>query len=138
MEMIDFVLRHPVLFSLAGVLLVVILISEIRRKNATQFYVSPIKATAMINRSDAQIVDIRDKNAFNQGHIIDALHLPLSEIDKQKNLLDSERPAIIVCERGQTSMSAYNLLKDTMSENLFVLEGGLNAWKEAELPIVKS
>ncbi|HBC57405.1 MAG TPA: hypothetical protein DCZ03_09595, partial [Gammaproteobacteria bacterium] len=102
MEMIDFVIRHPVLFSLAGVLLVIILVSEIRRKSATQFYVSPIKATAMINRSEAQIVDIRDKNAFNQGHIIDALHIPLSEISKQKNLLDNDRPAIIVCDRGQT------------------------------------
>jgi predicted sulfurtransferase len=43
----------------------------------------PTQAIALINRNDALVVDIRDKKDFDEGHIVDALHIPAAKLEQR-------------------------------------------------------
>jgi rhodanese-related sulfurtransferase len=108
--------------------------------------ISPIKqvthqqATLLLNRENAILVDVRAKDDFKKGHIIDSRHLPLSQI-KNKELASLEKekdsPIIVVCNTGMTSSQACQMLHKAGFSNIHNLQGGISKWSEANLPLTK-
>jgi rhodanese-related sulfurtransferase len=106
------------------------------RRGAGGPYATPAEATLLINRQDAAIVDVREAAEYATSHIINSRNIPLAqlkgraaELDKQK-----DKPLIVVCETGQRSSGAIAILKQAGFTNLFNLQGGIGAWKQAGLP----
>ena len=97
------------------------------------------EATMLINKR-AQIIDVRPVEAYAAGHIQNAKSLPLSNLTEQLPLLKlkKDKPVLVVCERGVSAVKAAVLLTQAEYTDVHVIEGGLNAWKNAQLPIVKS
>ena len=97
------------------------------------------EATMLINKR-AQIIDVRSAEAYAAGHIQNAKSLPLSNLNGQLPLLKlkKDKPVLVVCDRGVTAVKAAVLLSKAEYIDVHVIEGGLNAWKDAQLPIVKS
>jgi rhodanese-related sulfurtransferase len=97
------------------------------------------EATMLINKR-AQIIDVRSAEAYAAGHIQNAKSLPLSNLNEQLPLLKlkKDKPVLVVCDRGVTAVKAAVLLSKAEYIDVHVIEGGLNAWKDAQLPIVKS
>ena len=100
---------------------------------------SPASATMMMNRQDAVVIDVRDSNDWNAGHIQGARHMVLaqlathlSEIEKLKTT-----PLIVCCANGMRSGSAVSTLKKAGFEQVFMLSGGIAVWTEANLPLTK-
>ncbi|MGD8712524.1 MAG: rhodanese-like domain-containing protein [Thiohalophilus sp.] len=100
--------------------------------------VSPSEAVLMINRDDAVVLDVREESEYQDGHIINAMHVPLSQLnDKQEQLAKyKERPIIAACRSGQRSGQACATLKKAGFENIYNLSGGVMSWKNANLPLV--
>jgi rhodanese-related sulfurtransferase len=94
-------------------------------------------ATRLMNDQNAVVVDVRDPADFNAGHIPNAKHIPLADIEKRASELKLDKPIIFVCQTGTKAGKAASTLRKTGRENVFVLDAGLRAWKEAGLPIVK-
>lgn len=101
--------------------------------------ISITEATMLINKR-AQVIDVRSAEAYAAGHIQNAKSVPLSHFDEQLPLLKlkKDKPVIVICDRGVTAVKAAVLLTKAEYADVHVIEGGLNAWKDAQLPIVKS
>ena len=100
---------------------------------------TPAKATLMINREDAIVLDVREKAERANGAIIGSKHIPASQLAGRVAELDKfkERPVIVHCASGMRSSSACTTLRKAGFTKVFHLDGGLGAWEQAGLPLVK-
>lgn len=74
-------------------------------------------------------IDIRTPAEFIAGHIPGAAHIPLDQIEQVSASLKSDGQRLLLyCQRGARTVQAYFLLKDTLGQRLFLLEGGYEAW----------
>lgn len=99
--------------------------------------ISPQEATLLINRADAVILDIRNVDEWNTGHISGARHIALDQLERQITSLEKLKtaPVIVVCQSGGRSGSACGLLKRHGFEKIYNLSGGLAAWRDAGFPV---
>ena len=93
----------------------------------------------MLNRSKPLILDVRDATEFASGHIQGAKNIPLAELEgRMKELVKfKDKPVLVHCQKGMRAKSACAILIAQQFTQLNNLEGGLNAWVEAKLPLVK-
>lgn len=98
---------------------------------------SPQQAVQLFNREDALALDVRGETEFRAGHILNAIHLPVSEVSKGVGKLgkDLARPIIVYCETGPRSAIAAKDLKRAGFEKVFRLQGGIAAWRSENLPV---
>lgn len=98
-------------------------------------HISPTKAKALINEG-AILIDIRDMDEHSRERIPQAQNMPLSKLGG--NGVGKDQTAIIFhCKSGnRTSMNAA-LLAQTAQTDAYILDGGLEAWKKAGLPIAQ-
>lgn len=101
--------------------------------------VNPTAATLLINRSKATVIDVRTSEEFAQGHLARAKNVPLDQIPGglQALRLDKNCPMVLVCEAGVRSALAISKIKKEGFNEVFNLEGGIKAWNQAGLPLVK-
>ncbi len=138
-QFIEFVGNHPLLFfSFAGVLgLLVwnIFGDSIQGINN----ITAQEATLKINHEEALVIDVREDNEFVEGHILDAMHIPLGSLSAKIKSLEKYRqhPIIVSCRSGNRSGHACHVLKKNEFEQVFNLKGGVIAWETAGLPLTK-
>ena len=84
---------------------------------------------------DVQIVDVREPEEWETGHIPGALHLPLGDLPRRVGALDPERPVVTVCHLGARSLVAATALSEAGFHDARSLAGGMDAWQAAGQPI---
>ncbi len=101
--------------------------------------VSPAIATQLINRSRANIIDIRASEDYQIGHIARARQANAQDLIPNIAFmrLDKSSPVILVCETGAKSASFVSKLLKEGYADVVCLEGGIKAWNLAGLPLVK-
>lgn len=140
MQYIQFLLEHWVLSSLFILVVVALIFIEMRGGLAdAKNRVSSTDAIVLINKQDAKVIDIREKGAFNEGHIVNAMHTTADEINDGADKLKKfkEIPLIIVCATGMSASTIGAKLRNQGFKQVFFLKGGMNAWKADGLPVVK-
>jgi rhodanese-related sulfurtransferase len=100
---------------------------------------SPSEATLLINRDQAKILDVREPSEFANGHLPDAMNIPLGELVKRQQELESfkEFPLLVYCASGGRSSRACSDLTKQGFNKLHNLDGGVAAWQHAGLPVRK-
>jgi rhodanese-related sulfurtransferase len=100
---------------------------------------SPTEATIWINRRKAYVLDLRPEEAYKAGRLPGAKFIKASEISSaiEKLKLDRNNPVVLVCETGAHSRKAIAEVKSLGFAEVGTLDGGVQAWKEAALPLVK-
>jgi len=85
------------------------------------------------------IVDVRTPEEFQQGHVPNAINVPLSEIiDNPAILLSSKgKPIVLYCRSGYRAGKAAEALQKDGYQNLSHLEGDMQAWLKEGLAIEK-
>lgn len=101
--------------------------------------VSILRATQLMNQSNAVVLDVRDPAAFAAGHLRDAKNIPLKEMSNRIGDLSKHKskPVIAVCQSGTQSSKAAAQLRKAGFEQAFSLEGGMNAWLAQGMPLAK-
>ncbi|MDD3353557.1 rhodanese-like domain-containing protein [Zoogloea sp.] len=101
--------------------------------------VSPAQATALINRNDAIVIDVRETAEFAAGHLLNARHIPAGELSNRLGELEKfkDKPVILNCQSGGRSASACALLRKAGFTQVHNLNGGIIAWEQAGMPITK-
>ena len=94
------------------------------------------QATELINSKQAQIVDIRRESDFKAGHIAGSRSFPATEIHTRLSELDKKKPVVLVSAAGDAKM-ALGLLRGMGFVSVQTLKGGIKAWREAGLPLVR-
>ena len=109
------------------------------RRTAGGPWVNTTRAIELINREDALLLDVRDAGEYGAGHLLGAKHLPLARIDEGAGELakKKERPLIVYCDSGERSAKAAAALKRQGFTRVTALSGGLDAWRQAGLPVEK-
>ena len=93
------------------------------------------EATTLINEG-AQVIDVRESDEFDVGHITGAKNIPNNDIERRSNEISSDRPIILTCALGQNSPSAGEKLQEQGFKDIYILSGGLTTWTETGLPLV--
>lgn len=138
-ELAAFAGRHPMLsLALAGIT-VAIVVNEIATLLGGVRRIGPAQLTGLINRENALVVDLRSPGEFEKGHIAGAKNVQPSQFDPENKQLAPAKalPVVLVCRVGQTAGSLAKRLRKAGFANVSVLEGGIQAWQGADLPLVK-
>jgi rhodanese-related sulfurtransferase len=85
--------------------------------------------------SELQVVDVREEAELEDGSIEGAINIPLYELPYRMPELSKAKPVLTVCETGDRSSRAAELLEGSGFES-FNLEGGMWGWKMRRLPVV--
>jgi rhodanese-related sulfurtransferase len=138
-ELIAFAGRHPYLsLGLAG-LTVALVFNEASALFRGYKGLQPAGLTALVNRDNALVVDLRPSADFEKGHVPGAKNVQMSQFDPENKQLAAARalPVVLVCKAGQTSGAAAKRLRKAGFEHVYVLDGGIGAWQQAGLPLTK-
>jgi rhodanese-related sulfurtransferase len=138
-ELLAFAGRHPYLsLGLVG-LTVAIAYTEVMRLFRGYKALRPAELTSLINRDNALVIDLQPIADFEKGHIPGAKNVQMSQFDPENKLLSPAKalPVVLVCKTGQASGDAAKRLKKAGFERVYVLDGGIGGWLQADLPLVK-
>ena len=132
-QLSEFIINHWILvtaFSAALGLLIANLMSAAGG-------VSVQEAVALINRDNAVVVDIRPAAEFEQGHIIEAINIPQSELDDGLNKLrkHESQPILVCCGTGTSSGAAVRTLRTAGFDGAKSIKGGISSWRQENLPL---
>jgi len=139
-QLSEFVSNNLILFAaLAGVLVMLIKAELDHQANKGKLLSATMAIRLMNNNDDALIIDTRSVSEYKNGHIKGAKNTPLNEFAKN---LDGyakfkDKPVLVYCNSGNTATRALKMLKKAGFENINNLEGGIAAWKEANMPLSK-
>lgn len=97
--------------------------------------ISPDRAADLV-RDGALLVDIREADEHARERIAGARHLPLSRLDGQTVANDSGGIVIFHCRSGARTRANAERLAVTCAGEAYALEGGLQSWKDAGLPVI--
>jgi rhodanese-related sulfurtransferase len=139
-QITTFVLDNLLLFGALAVVLVMLIKAEFDHQLNKGLLVSPSNAIRLMNNhEDMLLLDTRSSGEFNAGHIKGAKNVPVSEFAGKVSSLESykNRPVLVYCNTGNTATRAIKILKAQGFSNIKHLEGGIMAWKDANLPITK-
>ncbi|HEX3396856.1 MAG TPA: MBL fold metallo-hydrolase [Steroidobacteraceae bacterium] len=90
------------------------------------------------NRCDDLIVlDVRERDAYESGHVPGAFHLPRGQLELRVNeeLKDPTRRVLVCCDFGRISTLATATLRSMGFLGAVALDGGIKAWREAGYPL---
>src|ERR1041385_154669 len=107
------------------------------KKNITE--ISPRDAAAKLKSGEALIIDVRDKDEWDEGHIPGATNLSRGtvEIDIEEKVADPNAMIICHCGGGGRSALAAESLQKMGYKNVRSMAGGFKAWKIAGLPTTR-
>jgi rhodanese-related sulfurtransferase len=107
------------------------------KKNITE--ISPADAATQSKSGKAVIVDVREKDEWDEEHISDAVHMSRGtmELDVEEKVPDKSATIICHCGGGGRSALAAESLQKMGYKNVRSMAGGFKAWKAAGLPTTK-
>jgi rhodanese-related sulfurtransferase len=137
-ELTRHLLLHPYLVALAAVLLVAVIVTELRTRGQTSSGVSPMQTIQLMNKG-ALVIDVRANDAYATGHIGDARNIAATDLPTQAESLKRyrEKPVVVCCDTGVISGGAARRLAALGFTQVANLRGGLNAWRQENLPLIK-
>ena len=83
----------------------------------------PVTKVRELVEEDAFIVDVREKDEYEQGHLKNAVNIPLSELRERTDEIPKDEPVYLHCRSGQRSYNAVLALQGRGYENLFNISG---------------
>ena len=86
------------------------------------------------------ILDVRERDAFDAGHVPGARHLPRGQLELRvdKELPDPTARILTYCEFGKISTLAAATLRAMGYTRAVALDGGIKAWREAGHPLERT
>ena len=134
-----FVINHPYLFSLLFVILTLLIWNIFGGMVGGVKLLTADEATQLINREDAELIDIRSQKEFENGHIINAKNFSLQELPEKLNKFrkNNNKGIIFYCSNGSVSLKEAQKLVKQGEEMIYCLRGGIASWANANLPLTK-
>jgi rhodanese-related sulfurtransferase len=136
-QLFEFIANHPMLVGTFVILLTLFIRNETRRGGQS---VSAQQLVDMVNKSNALVLDVREKKEYDAGHIVDAVNVPYASLESRLDELKKyqERPIVVACRMGQHSGAAGTLLRKKGFPHVHRLTGGIAEWRNQNLPVVKT
>jgi hydroxyacylglutathione hydrolase len=81
------------------------------------------------------LVDVRSDREWNDGHIAEAIHVPIGEMSDRAAEFDQRKPIATICEGGYRSMLAASILARAGFPHVLNVSGGMTAFRNARTPL---
>ena len=129
-----FVTNWPLLLALAIILFM--LVRSYVGPGASKA-VGPMELLQLINHQNALVLDVRTDKEYQDGHIINSMHVPLGMLSSSLSQLAAYKHSsiVIVCRTGSRSAQAAGTLRKAGFEQVYNLAGGIMAWQSANMPL---
>ncbi len=136
----EFIINHWILSSLFVLILILLTMDSMRGKLLGFGETKPDEAVRLMNHDDAVVLDVREDSEYAEGHIINALHIPLPLLENRITELQKykDKPLLVYCRTGNRSAQAASTLMKQGFSSVKKLSGGMIGWKSANLPVSKS
>jgi rhodanese-related sulfurtransferase len=100
--------------------------------------VGTAEAVRLINREKGVLIDVSEPAEYASGHAVGARNIPFGSLEGAKELPSNKAlPLLLICPTGARAGRAAGLLRKAGYEKAMAVTGGLNAWREAGLPVDK-
>lgn len=76
----------------------------------------------------AQLIDVREPNEFESGHILGARNIPLSQFRQRYKEIRPDKPVYLYCQNSVRSGRAAQMLKRKGYKEIYNLKGGFKKW----------
>jgi rhodanese-related sulfurtransferase len=127
--------KKPWIFVALGALAMVLFFASRGRAEGA---ISPAEAASWIKeKKDLQLIDVRTPLEYAEGHLANAKLIPLQELEGRWTEIDKSKPILLYCRSGHRSGNALRILQDEGYTQAKHMQGGINAWKAAGLPVTK-
>lgn len=138
-DLLSFIQQHWFLVGLLVAILMAITIVEMLHNQRRLASLMPQELVGLMNREGCVVVDVRSKNAFKDGHIIDSINLPAAFIQQRVSELASyqEKTIVVVAEQEMEALKAAKQISLEGYDDVKILKGGLKAWRDEKLPMEK-
>lgn len=96
-----------------------------------------VKQGAALQKQGALLIDVRTPGEFAQGHAPGATLIPLDQLPQRLGELQGakDQPIALICRSGNRSGMAQGILEKAGFSQTVNIEGGMNAWTKAGLPV---
>ena len=139
-QLSEFITNNLILFAALFGVMVMLIKSELDHQSNKGAFVTPASAIRLMNNhEEALIIDLRVAADYKGGHIKGAKNVPVGELAKKLDSFTAykNKPVLIYCNSGNSASGAIRLLKKAGFDNIKNLNGGIAAWKEANMPLSK-
>jgi rhodanese-related sulfurtransferase len=138
-RLLDFIGHHPYLAGATLLAAIAVLVFELRARVHAFAALSAMQAVRLMNQG-ALVIDLRSKELYDAGHIVDARNVPVADLESQADALKKwrDKNVITYCDSGANGASAARSLMKLGFTKVFNLQGGLNAWVKDNLPLAKT
>lgn len=135
----EFLGNHPILTGALIAVIGLILYTEFQRLTRKYRALPPNEAVRVMNQEGALVLDVREDNEFKGGRIGGARHIPLGVLKQRVKEIDryKEAPVVVYCRSGARSAVAASQLVAAGFTNVTNLQGGIQSWQSAGLPVKK-
>ena len=116
------------LLIIAIILGIILGLFIIMRRESKKAVVNLSEKEFVENMRKGQLVDLRKKEEFDQGHINGARNIPFVMLTRNPGKLRRDLPIYLYCEKGKVCKRAALVLYGKGYENIYQLEGGLTNW----------
>ena len=136
---LEFIAQNWYLFAALVVISLLIGFDSIRRGGGGANQVSALQLPQLISKENAVVVDVCETEEFERGHILNAINIPLKQLQDQLGQLEKfrakDKPIVLSCRSGQRANRAAAILRKNEFKKVFTLSGGLTAWEKENLPV---
>lgn len=94
--------------------------------------ISVEQAHAMMNNEATLVVDIRDINAFNAGHIESAVRIDNNNVQAFLEKADKSKPIVVCCYHGHSSQATAELFNQFGFARSYSMDGGMTDWAQTQ------
>jgi rhodanese-related sulfurtransferase len=138
-RLFEYITHHSLLSGAALAAGIAVLVYEIRERTLAFSAISAAQAVQYMNQG-ALVLDVRDKESFDAGHLADARSTPAATLEDQIDALKRwrEKNIVVYCDRGVSGAAAARTLAKMGFAKVVNLAGGLDAWRKDNLPVVKT
>ena len=95
--------------------------------------ISIVAAKELMDKGNVSIVDVRDGQSFNNGHIDGAILLDNTTVDSFIENTALETPVIVYCYHGNSSQNAGQFLTEKGFTDVYSMDGGFELWRSQTL-----
>ncbi len=136
---LDFIIFASEQWILLSILLLFIYAFVWRESTKGGKSVSHHELTRMLNADEAVVLDVRDQKEFSAGHIAGALNIPFAKINERESELSGHKDgtAIVLVDKAGQHVGGVGKALTKLGYRVNRLSGGMTAWLNEKLPVVK-
>ncbi|HEU0198611.1 MAG TPA: rhodanese-like domain-containing protein [Nevskiaceae bacterium] len=136
-QILAFAHNHVLLFVALAVVILAFIANEAHGRLTGGPRLAIPDAVRMINDRSPLVIDVRSAAEFKKGHMLGAVSVPAAKVKERGSQFDKdlERPVIVYCNLGGSSVEVAKGLRARGHKEVYVLKGGINAWQNSNLPV---